>query len=341
MLARHGYGVLLFDRRGEGASEGDGNSFGWGGERDIYAAAAYLRSRPEVDDGRIGGLGLSVGGELMLQAAAESNDLAAVISEGGGTRTFSEDVQAFDGVEKWAGMPFLVVKTAAVALFANRTPPPALSELVRRIAPTPLFLIWSPEIGGENLNERYYRLARQPKSIWAVPGAEHTRGIEARPREYERRVIAFLDRALEPSTAGRKERPMTTVAQPQSQRFARPCLAAPQDGASRSLLLAPPLALAALEVLHPAPDINAQAVMDVATWFALFHAIQLVLIGLVGLSVFLLADRFGRATAWTTRLGVGAFLVFYSAYDAIAGISTGLAMRNARDLPAAQQEGVW
>ena len=45
MLARHGYGVLLFDRRGEGASEGDPNVFGWGGERDLLAAAAYLRSR--------------------------------------------------------------------------------------------------------------------------------------------------------------------------------------------------------------------------------------------------------------------------------------------------------
>jgi hypothetical protein len=40
MLARHGYGVLLFDRRGEGESEGDPNAFGWGGERDLYAAAA-------------------------------------------------------------------------------------------------------------------------------------------------------------------------------------------------------------------------------------------------------------------------------------------------------------
>ena len=34
MLARHGYGVLLFDRRGEGESEGDWNVFGWQGERD-------------------------------------------------------------------------------------------------------------------------------------------------------------------------------------------------------------------------------------------------------------------------------------------------------------------
>jgi hypothetical protein len=109
----------------------------------------------------------------------------------------------------------------------------------------------------------------------------------------------------------------------------------------RVLMLAPPLALALLELVHPAPDVNAEAVMEVATWFAVFHAIQLVLIGLVGLSVLLLADSYGYATAWTTRLGVGAFLVFYSAYDAVAGISTGLAMRNARDLPPAQQEGVW
>ena len=29
MLVRHGYGVLLFDRRGEGESEGDPNIFGW------------------------------------------------------------------------------------------------------------------------------------------------------------------------------------------------------------------------------------------------------------------------------------------------------------------------
>jgi hypothetical protein len=111
--------------------------------------------------------------------------------------------------------------------------------------------------------------------------------------------------------------------------------------ARRVLLLAPPLALAALEIIHPKPDVTAQAVMDVATWFAAFHAIQLLLVGLVALSVLLLADSFGHATAWTTRLGIGAFLVFFSAYDSLAGIATGLAMRHARDLPAVQQDGIF
>jgi hypothetical protein len=109
----------------------------------------------------------------------------------------------------------------------------------------------------------------------------------------------------------------------------------------RVLLLGPPLLLAGLEVLHPQPEVSPQAVMEVATWFATFHVIQLVLVGLVALSVLLLADSYGRATAWTTRLGIGVFLVFYSAYDAVAGIGTGLAMRRARDLSAAQLEGVF
>ena len=106
------------------------------------------------------------------------------------------------------------------------------------------------------------------------------------------------------------------------------------------LLLLPSLLLAGLEALHPQPEPTVQAMLDVATWFATFHVIQLVLIGFVALSVLLLADTFGRANAWATRLGLGLFLVFFSAYDTLAGIGTGLAMREARDLSPTQQDGV-
>ena len=90
MLARHGYGVLLFDRRGEGRSEGDPNSWGWGGDADVKAAIAYLQRRPDVDPDRIGGIGLSVGGEMMIETAAETDELAAVVSEGAGARSLKE-----------------------------------------------------------------------------------------------------------------------------------------------------------------------------------------------------------------------------------------------------------
>lgn len=109
----------------------------------------------------------------------------------------------------------------------------------------------------------------------------------------------------------------------------------------RILLLAPPLTLAVYEVFHPQPDENVQALMDASTWFMVFHLIQLPLVLLVALSVVLLADSFGRASAWPTRVGVGLFLAFFSAYDTLAGVATGWAMRKARDLPPAGQEAVF
>jgi hypothetical protein len=196
MLARHGYGVLLFDRRGEGESDGDSNMFGWGGEKDILAAVDFLEHRPDVDAGRIGGIGFSVGGELMLQAAAEPDDLAAVVSEGAGTRSFAEEMEELHGTAKWVGLPLLAVKTGALAVFSNTAPPSKLTDLVPRIS-QPLFLIWAPNGGNaETMNPTYYRLAAGPKTIWTLPEARHIQGITARPQEYERRVVAFFDRAL-------------------------------------------------------------------------------------------------------------------------------------------------
>ena len=50
--------------------------------------------------------------------------------------------------------------------------------------------------GGEQLNPSYYEAAGQPKQLWAIPDAGHMEGIKAHPKEYERRVVAFFDRAL-------------------------------------------------------------------------------------------------------------------------------------------------
>ena len=70
MLVRHGYGVLLLDARGYDGSDGDSNVFGWGQEKDIDAAVAWLRNQSDVQDGRVGGIGFSVGGEMMLRSGS-------------------------------------------------------------------------------------------------------------------------------------------------------------------------------------------------------------------------------------------------------------------------------
>jgi fermentation-respiration switch protein FrsA (DUF1100 family) len=196
MLARHGYGVLLFDRRGEGRSQGEPNAFGWGGTRDIEAAIAFLQRRPDVDPGRIGGIGLSVGGEMMLEEAAANRDLAAVVSEGAGARVVSEELDDLSGVEKYAGAPMLLTKTAALAVFSSEAPPTNLAKLIPRIAPRPVFIVNAAHAEVDRKFPEYVAAAREPKESWLVPQGGHTGGIDAMPEEYERRVIGFFDRAL-------------------------------------------------------------------------------------------------------------------------------------------------
>ena len=196
MLARNGYGVLLYDRRGEGASEGDPNGWGWDFDKDIRAGIDFLKQRDDVDRGRIGGLGLSVGGEMLLQTAAETSDLAAVVSEGAGARTAAEEVGDVEGLEKAGAFVTYLARDTANAVFSNQMPPQHLKELVPRIAPRPILLIHAGSRDVGTLGPDYYRAAREPKQIWQVPAGGHTDGIDARPREYERRVVAFFHDAL-------------------------------------------------------------------------------------------------------------------------------------------------
>jgi dienelactone hydrolase len=195
MLVRHGYSVLLFDRRGEGESDCDPNAFGWGMDLFLEAVAAFLRHRSGIDPRRIGGIGLSVGGEMLLQTAAESTAFEAVVSEGAGARSIREVIEK----KGWLDVPTYAVLTAGAALFSNHRPSLNLEQVVAQIAPATVFFIYSTHgVGGEEkqLNPKYYAAARQPKERWEIPEASHTGGIEARPNEHERRVVVFLDRVL-------------------------------------------------------------------------------------------------------------------------------------------------
>jgi uncharacterized protein len=186
--------VLLFDRRGEGESEGDPNLLGWQGTRDIEAAVAYLKTRPEVDEGRIGGLGLSVGGEMMLQEAAETDGLKAVVSEGAGVRSVREAVHV-NGAEKVIFSWLFGVTTIGTTVFTSNLPPRSLTDLSAEITEPVLLIHATPGQGGETLTEKYYAAAKGPKEYWAAPGG-HTGAIDAAPEEYERRVVGFFDREL-------------------------------------------------------------------------------------------------------------------------------------------------
>jgi hypothetical protein len=193
MLLAHGYGVMLLDPRGQGGSEGD--SVRWAGDEDLLAAAAYLQRRSDVDPDRIGAMGFSIGGEMLLRAAAESDSIHAVVSEGAGDRVGEADVT---GILRILVDPSQAVMTAATTIFSNHLPPPPIVDRIGGISPRPVLLVYAdPGIGGESTSQpEYFAAAGEPKEIWKVPGSSHTGGIDAQPVEYERRIIGFFDAAL-------------------------------------------------------------------------------------------------------------------------------------------------
>ena len=149
------------------------------------------------DQGRIGGLGLSVGGEMLLQTAAETLGLKAVVSEGAGRRSLREHVHipGLGTVQKWI-TPW-VAQDGALMVMSDTSTPPYLGSVVGRIAPRPILLIRALHgLDDESLNRVYYADAHQPKALWEVARGGHTGALQAVPAQYETRVIRFFDQAL-------------------------------------------------------------------------------------------------------------------------------------------------
>lgn len=195
LLARHGFGALVYDSRGRGESEGSPVGFGWGWPKDVAGALAFLRERPDVDPERIGGLGLSRGADVLIQVAAEDRDLKAVVADGATGGSFADYRNLGEEAE---GAPFYLTMYTAARVFSGSSPGEPLKELVARISPTPLLLI---STGGSlpaerDFNRIYAKAAREPVELWDLPEVNHTAAIRERPEEYQRRVVRFFDNAL-------------------------------------------------------------------------------------------------------------------------------------------------
>jgi dienelactone hydrolase len=192
MLARHGYGVLLYDSRGRGRSEGTQNAWGWGWPRDVEGAIAYLKARPEVDPERLGALGLSTGADVLVQVAGTGHDLKAVVADGTVASSY-EDAERVYGIGLMT--PFFVAEFATVQLTSGTKPGPTLEDVMPKVMSPTLLVAAGPQ--EKRPGELYDRAAGdRPVDVWYLPNVSHTAAIRQAAPEYERRVTRFFAAAL-------------------------------------------------------------------------------------------------------------------------------------------------
>jgi pimeloyl-ACP methyl ester carboxylesterase len=194
-LADAGYGVLLFDLRAHGESEGrvfpvtDGSA-------DVAAAVAYLRGRADIDPERIGAVGLSLGADVILQAAAKDRSLQALVADGATTNKINDllPLPREFRVMYLAAPMWWVSDRMAELMSGVRAEP--LIVLVERIAPRPVLFISSNAAPEPFMNRRLHARAGPGAELWELPDTPHTGGIFVHPGEYKQRMTSFFDAAL-------------------------------------------------------------------------------------------------------------------------------------------------
>jgi pimeloyl-ACP methyl ester carboxylesterase len=184
--------VLLFDLRAHGNSKGTTTDLS--GE-DVLAAVRYLQSRNDVDQERIGSMGFSLGALVTLQAAAQSDAIKAVVSDGTAAAALKDywPPPSFADALRFPGTTVFFV---ALDTYGTSSPM-STGEAVAAIAPRPLLLIAGAANELERrLSQRFYNLAGEPKELWSVPGVGHGGAWATHPGEYAERIVNFFNAAL-------------------------------------------------------------------------------------------------------------------------------------------------
>jgi uncharacterized protein len=194
MLARYGYGVLLFDWRAHGASDGDKATLGNAEVLDFQAAFNYVASRPDVDAERIGVLGISMGASIMIEGAARDPRVKAVVVEAPYTSLESVTGHRLAAVSV---MVPLVIAMGQIQTGGDVDLVRPVDEICA-ISPNPVLMIFgehdnllAPETAAD-----MFAAACDPKELWIVPGGGHVDTLSLVPAEYEQRVITFFNNAL-------------------------------------------------------------------------------------------------------------------------------------------------
>lgn len=199
VLAVSGYSVVLLDARGHGDSHGTAMDFGWYGDLDVAAGTAFLASRAEIDPGRIGVVGFSMGGEEAIGAAATDGRIRAVVAEGATGRTAADKAWLSDayGWRGWLQEGLEHIQDGVTDYLTEASPPVPLRSAVAIASSTRFLLITAGNVSDEGRAAAFIESGATDRvAVWNVDGADHTGGYGSRPQQWTQRVIEFLDESL-------------------------------------------------------------------------------------------------------------------------------------------------
>ena len=197
MLRKAGYGVLALTLRGHGGSGGNGNAFGWQCGEDVSAAVDYLRS---LGVERIGALGLSMGGEVLLASAADQPEITAIVADGATQHSLKDYFLLEENHSLWHNWTTRLLYATVSLLTGQQPPERSIVDSITEAKNTSFLLVSAEQVEKEKVyGEAFVAAVPDRVSLWVAPGAGHTGGIFTAREAYQEQVIAFFDGALRPS----------------------------------------------------------------------------------------------------------------------------------------------
>ncbi len=194
-LHQRGYNVLLLDLRAYGRSQGNTSALGWVETNDLLDAVEYLRTRPEIDADKIGVFGFSMGGQVALRAAAQSQLITAVAVDDPSPASLDDYGGRAQKLHQWPRYIINLFTLKLISWMSGAQPPEGVLAATARIAPRPIFFIAA---GKERpWVSRVFRAAGQPKDIWEIPAAFHGEGFRLYPEVYAEKLNTFFDTAFQ------------------------------------------------------------------------------------------------------------------------------------------------
>lgn len=199
-LYEAGYGLLLYDERASGESEGSQRTVGWRDPVDVGGAIRYLQSKPGVNVNQIGIVGCSIGGQIALQAAAAQPEIQAVWADGAAA-VRARDLPPTNHPILFLTRPSNYLMDWLLAQKLDMSLPPAMIDLIGGIEETPITLVAGgtshPLFGAEaQLQQRFAAFAGKNTEVWVIEEAYHCDGPAYRPDEYAERMVFFFDAAF-------------------------------------------------------------------------------------------------------------------------------------------------